>query len=249
MKAGEWITPIWGAVLLSLVSGPFAAGAETVTLLPAADTTLMEISPDNNFGSGGTFTAGGRSDGGRNRALLWFDIANNVPAGATINSVTLRVTVIAARGPNSIFDLHELLAPWNEGAGADYGLGSPALPGEVTWNDRLAPDTSWLMAGGDFVNSPSASVFIGGQANYTFLSTSALVDDVQGWLNNPASNFGWLLRSESENTPGTIRRFGSRQAGASAPALTIEFTPIPEPGPVGLLGLGLVALAALARRR
>src|SRR2546423_9079086 len=69
-----------------------AKGATTVSLRPVADTSLLaqSIYANNNFGGGNTFVSGGRPNptpgGSVSRGLLLFDIAGNVPAGATINS-------------------------------------------------------------------------------------------------------------------------------------------------------------------
>ena len=54
-------------------------------------------------------------------------------------------------------------------------------------------------------------MFINGLGSYTFGPNTNLVADVQQWLLNPATNFGWALISESENTLFTARRFGSRE--------------------------------------
>jgi hypothetical protein len=174
--------------------------------------------------------------------LLLFDIAGNVPAGSIINSATLTLTVTAvpSGGLNSTFDLNRLLASWGEGNGSDHG-GSPAGVGQATWNNRFGSSGSpWSTPGGDFSPTASASRSIAGLGSYTFASTAGLVADVQGWLTSPASDFGWVLRSESEVSGTTIRRFGSRDSGASAPTLTISYTTIPEPAALSILGLGLV---------
>jgi len=84
---------------------------------------------------------------------------------------------------------------------------------------------------------------------YTFTSTANLVGDVQGWLNNPASNFGWILMSESENSPTSIRRFASRDAVSGAPLLTINFTPVPEPGTWTVLAVGMLFIVWRLRRK
>ena len=49
-----------------------------------------------------------------------------------------------------------------------------------------------------------------------------MVADVQSWLNNPASNFGWLVLGD-ETAIATAKRFDTRES-ASPPMLTIEFT-------------------------
>src|SRR5207249_7454081 len=47
--------------------------------------------------------------------------------------------------------------------------------------------------------------------------------DAQAWLNNPATNFGWMLITESERTPESARRFGSREDPSHAPVLVIGY--------------------------
>jgi hypothetical protein len=59
---------------------------------------------------------------------------------------------------------------------------------------------------------------------YTFASASNLIADVQAWLTNPASNFGWVLMSQSENITETARRFGSREDADNAPTLVVEYS-------------------------
>ncbi len=67
-------------------------------------------------------------------------------------------------------------------------------------------------------------MFVSGLGAYVFPSTAGLVSDVQGWVNNPGSNAGWLLISEGEGTPKTARLFATREDTANAPVLTIQYT-------------------------
>src|SRR5205823_5423166 len=81
---------------LALASQSFSmVQAATISLQPVADTTLQQAFPDNNFGGGTSFTAGGRRNGGITRALVQFDIAGNLPAGAVISSASLTLTVVS----------------------------------------------------------------------------------------------------------------------------------------------------------
>ena len=52
-----------------------------------------------------------------------------------------------------------------------------------------------------------------------------MLADVQGWLDDPSTNFGWLLLGNESGTR-TTKRFDSKDnpTEANRPALTIEFT-------------------------
>lgn len=231
MKNTEALLRCFAATAVAAVSGAFRAEAQSnLTLQPVADTTLHEAFPDNNFGGGSTFTAGGRNMGGRARALLKFDLAGALPSGATILSASLTVTVTAANGPESTFELHRVLADWGEGNGSDFSSGSPGGPGEATWNNRLGPGTPWTTPGGDFLSTISAAAAINAPGQYTFTGPG-LVSDLQTWQTQPATNFGWLLRSEDERIAGTIRRFAGRLDANNPPRLEIVFA-LPATPPV-----------------
>ena len=98
---------------------------------------------------------------------------------------------------------------------------------EVTWNSRLA-GVPWQSpgadGGADAAANESSTVEILDVGTYTFPSSSALVADVQAWVNDPSRNFGWMLQSQDEGTPKTARLFGSRESGNSAPILGIDYS-------------------------
>ena len=213
-----------GCGIIVLTTAPVSHAA-TTNLAAVADTSIHTFFPNNNFGGGATFTAGGRSSmngGGFSRALLRFDIAAHLPAGATVNSAQLILAVSNVNGPDSTFDLHRLLAGWGEGGG-DPGLGTTATTGEATWNHRVAPDTSWAAPGGDYQAASSGSQFVGAVGSYTF-SGPGMASDVQIWLDNPVTNFGWALRSRSETTSSTIRRFAGRLDAVNPPRLVVDYS-------------------------
>jgi hypothetical protein len=181
-------------------AGFLAAGvvslAETVTLHPVADTTLFGTKPTNNLGQAANLLSGTVMNGAKNRALLKFDPAAQIPAGARIESVKLELTVVGASSPGTGFALHRMLANWEEGRGtSNHGL--PALPGETTFLHRRSGQETWDMPGAgapaDYAVNPSASVAVGGAGTYTFTNTPALLADVRLWVESPRRNFGWIV--------------------------------------------------------
>src|SRR5713226_8531565 len=70
--------------------------ADEVVLTPIADATLIERAPGNSSGGADFFNAGTTQVGTRNRALIQFDPASQIPANATITSATLELRVVRA---------------------------------------------------------------------------------------------------------------------------------------------------------
>lgn len=207
------------------------ASAATITIPVAADTSLYESFPDNNYGASEHIAAGTTTGLQRTRALIRFDLSA-IPGGSTVTDVRLNISVTTnPGGPASIFELHRMLQSWVEGtkkspAGFPPGNGAAATAGEPTWNRRSAPSTSWTIAGGlaDAAATASSSVSMNNPGGYEFPNSPALISDVQGWLSNPSSNFGWMMISTSESTSQTARRFGSKESTAP-PSLVVTYTP------------------------
>jgi hypothetical protein len=164
------------------------------------------------------------------RALLSFDILEHIPVGSTIHSVSLTLHVSkTSSGPQSV-SLHRVLADWGEGisvAGRGGGSGGPSAEGDATWLHRSYKAELWDTPGGDFSAQASADTLVNNTGFYTFGSTPEMVSDVNGWLDNPAGNFGWILIGDEGPTTPTSKRFDSRDNPTVAfrPLLTINFTP------------------------
>src|SRR5258708_6250993 len=141
-----------------LALGTHALLADTVSLSPVADSHIRQLfDPDTNYGTLAQMWAGTVGDTGQHairRALMRFDLSGQVPAGAVINSVSLRITVVKVppSAANSVFDLRRILQPWNELT--------------VTWNSRLGGSSPWQVpgAGGaqDAALAASSSIFVSG---------------------------------------------------------------------------------------
>jgi PKD repeat protein len=207
-----------------------AAAVETVTIEAAQDTTLYE--GDGSLANGsGSYLFTGRtqafSGSQERRALLAFDIAGALPAGSTITSVSLQMTMSKTVAGVQTVELHRLLESWGEGASdapAQEGGGTAAQAGDATWMHREFPGTFWSTPGGSFSSTVSATEQIEDTDDYSFSSTSQIVADAQGWLDDPASNFGWAMVVPSPET-GSAKRFNSRENGntGSRPQLIITY--------------------------
>lgn len=235
---------------LTLAAG---AQADTVSITTSKDNTLYFplVGPTSN--GAGEFVYVGGSGAGPRRALLAFDIAAAVPASATINSVTLTLHLsrFSLFSDGNDITLHRVLADWGEGtsdAGDPGGIGATPTLGDATWDHRFYDDVFWTTPGGDFDPTVSGSTFVDVVlGHYTWSSTSQMVADVQAWLDNPTSNFGWLLMGD-EPTANSAKRFDSREnvVPANRPQLVIDYTPIPEP--TGLMAATLLLIGWQRRR-
>jgi spore coat protein A len=246
-----WLSPsIRIAATASVLLFATLAHADQVILQPVQDNTLYEpIQKDNledrSNGAGKTMFTGRTKDAKNaadeiavRRAVLAFDIAGSgIPAGSTIDSVTLNLTCTKAK-LNSNFNvrLHELSSDWGEGTSntgnSQQGRGDTPTTGDATWQHTFYDTTSpqfWTTQGGDYDGTASATTPVGGQGGYTWGSTSGMVADVQNWLDNPSQNFGWILVGD-ETQNETAKQFGTREntdnGGADKPELIVNYTPL-----------------------
>jgi hypothetical protein len=201
-----------------------------ITLGSSKDNTLyQDPTGGTSDGAGPTFYAGLTAHAGSSRrGLIAFDIAGNVPAGATINSVTLTLNMSKTISGAATVELHRVLADWGEGtsnAGTNGGMGTTATTNDATWLYRFYNTATWTNQGGDFSTTVSASTSVSGVAAYTWGSTSQMVADVTAWLNTPSSNFGWIVLGD-ETTNGSAKCFDTKENATPAdrPALTIDYT-------------------------
>ena len=205
---------------------PLPAVAVEGTLTADKDNSLYEHPDGSQSNGSGDYLFVGRSNGLSQRALVFFDIAGSIPDGSTIESVSLTMNVSSSQAGTDNVSLHRLLADWGEGDSVDgeEGRGATATRGDATWIHSFSSDTMWENPGGDFTSIASADLGVGGIGNYTWTSTPDMIGDVQGWLDDPSTNFGWILiGNESGGT--TAKRFDSRehQSEANHPVLTIVF--------------------------
>lgn len=222
-----------------------SVAAQNVDVLPVADASLFEdpagaladgLGPHLYVGR--TNSAGGY---GARRGLLRFDVAAAVPPGFEVVSASLVLHQSSFNGNPTTVALHRTLTPWSEGpsnAGSPGGGGAPAVAGDATWTHAVLPSAPWVAAGGDFEPVPDATVPVINPGFYVFGPTPALTAAVRDLRANPASDFGWLLKTTDEQI-GIAKRFDSRENPGFEPVLSIVYAPA-FPASAATFGAGCV---------
>jgi len=202
-----------------------------VVLKAERDATIYEEGNGTIANGSGSYLFTGRTESqngsAERRALLAFPITQAIPEGSTITSVSLELTMSRTNSGGQSVRLHRLLEDWSEGPSDppdQEGGGATAVAGDVTWIHREFSETLWTTSGASFAQSASATLQVGNEGSYTYSSTPELVADVQGWLDDASSNFGWVLVVDAPAT-GSAKRFNSREnsTASSRPKLTIDY--------------------------
>lgn len=197
---------------------------QTVTLRPSKDGTLFETGNGSLAnGAGIHLFAGNTNSSSKRRALVHFDVASQIPAGSRVTSATLTMQVsLTIAGPEPM-RLHAVNRNWSEGSSnagdTRDGGGASSRTGDATWIHSSFNTTRWTTPGGDFNATADATANIGAGG----ASWSPLTARVQAWVDQPSSNFGWILIG-NESRGRTAKRFDSREVeGETKPKLVVEF--------------------------
>jgi hypothetical protein len=229
------------SALLGLLAGT-PSFADTISfqegaLLPGGgtyastqDTEIQGAAPTTNLGSEPSLRADADQLGFPAQSLVRFDdifgaALGQIPLGSTIISAILAFEVEnASSAPAGNISVFQMTVGWAESS---------------TW-DSLG---SGVTTGSETVASPDDTVTATALGPVSF----DVLTSVQAWAAG-ASNFGWVLTNDS--TDGLQLRSSEFGTLAVRPSLTIEYTPIPEPGTAQLVGLaGVAALVARRLRR
>ncbi|HEY7025607.1 MAG TPA: DNRLRE domain-containing protein [Candidatus Limnocylindrales bacterium] len=196
----------------------------TVTATPSTttsviDATVEQATPTSNFGSATTLEV----DSARNdnaRTYLKFDLSGchpTIPSSAAVKTATLNIYASALPNACRTFDVFRVTAAWAEAT--------------VTWNNQPSDPT---------VNKPPASsrttsFKIGAKNNCDnsstgYVSDIDVLDDVADYVSGAATNYGWMIRDNSENA-GTARTatFSAKNLGtlSQAPQLIVTYVTSP----------------------
>jgi len=201
----------------------------TVTLTPTKDNTLYEhVSGDLSNGAGVHLYVGRTNSGFLRRGVLAFDLASSsIPPEAAVISATLTLNLSrVSRFPvEEEVTLHRVLSDWGEGNSNGNGGGAPAASGDATWLHTFYDTDFWLNPGGDYTSTASAATLVTNTLGYySWGSTMTMTNDIQNWLAQPATNFGWLLLGD-EAQPGSAKQFDTKEnvIESNRPTLTITY--------------------------
>jgi hypothetical protein len=216
------------ALALALAAVPVALRAQTTATIPcAADNTLYQtITGDASNGAGTSLFVGLTATSSIRRAVLRFDVAAALPAGARVLSASLQLNSVQSTAALPVpVTGHRLLQSWGEGtsvATGGGGGGGIASTGDATWLHRFWPGTLWTTVGGDYDPTVSFTAAMPALGAFATAPSRQAALDVESWLANPSSNFGWLLRTD-EVLASTAHRLDSRESTNAPPTLSVTY--------------------------
>jgi hypothetical protein len=193
--------------------------AVTVEFAASSDTSIYQQDVEASNGAGQFIVAGGNA-----RGLIKFDVS--IPDGSTIIDAVLTLSAGATAGAGSAVSVHRLTTSWGEGASdasGDEYQGSAAQPFDATWQYSFFDGEQWDSPGGDFAGS-SAATSVDGVGTYEWIG-NGLIDDVQSWVDDAATNSGWLL----QRSGNAIAFLSKDSPGGLGPSLEVTYEPPPGP--------------------
>jgi hypothetical protein len=232
---------IYRALLTLLLFGVMRSGtfADMVSFSPQKDNTLYEDATGQTSNGSGIYMFAGKTNvPSLRRGLVAFDLSS-IPTNATITAATLTMFLSQTNMIDSTaVSLSKVSRDWGEGAsdaGDPGGFGVQAETNDATWLHTFYDTNFWTTPGGDFSPTLSATTMVTTGNTAYMWSGGGLLADVQGWVSNPASNFGWVILG-NEIDAGSAKRFNTRENSSNPPQLTVTYqvpgiTPSPTPTP------------------
>jgi hypothetical protein len=223
------------SLVISLTTINTAAQDTLSIQIPAfKDNTLYEDSLGSlSNGKGFYFFARKTASNENNirRGLIEFNIFEHIPTGSEVITSELVLHMSRTIAGSTEVNLHRVLSGWGESisdASGFEGSGGPAALEDATWLHSSYFSEFWSSPGGDYDSTSSATTFVSDTGSYSFGTTTKMSDEVQLWLDNPDSNFGWILIG-NESQSITAKRFDTRENGivGNRPVLIVGYVPPP----------------------
>lgn len=214
------------AASLSLTSQNFTPYRTcTITATPAtttavSDTTARQGSANTNFGALTTLTVSSAS-GANQRIYVRFDLTTcspTIPASATVRLATLRLYMTAVPAACRVYDLFPATASWVETT--------------LTWNNQPFGNTINNPPTGSRTGTFSVGTPAGcqNQATGAYVTGGTITADVATFVAGTATNFGWMIRDDTEGSATTrTATFSAKELGtvAQEPQLVITYVTVP----------------------
>jgi hypothetical protein len=194
----------------------------TVNLSATTDSYLYKSSSTENYGAySELYSYSWAAANMTQRPVLYFDMTS-IPSTATINSATLKLTVVNTGGGagTKTLEIHKLTRSFTEGTGTTPGSSTS----NVSWTNYTG-STAWTSAGGDFNGAVSASTTCSTTVTLNTQLSWTVTTDVANFVATSANNYGWIM-TQTDADAMTYFYFGSRTHGTSAyrPELTVDYT-------------------------
>lgn len=153
------------------------------------DTTIRKKFPTQTGGNDTELGTGTATDGNIVRSLLKFDVTP-IPEKSIIMSADVSLYLSSTNDPTPInLSMHAMKRSWDENT--------------ATWNNYSTAG-GWTTVGGDYNTTPLSTVTgvssVPSNVEEGIKRWSIPTSMVSGWLYNPESNLGLLLKSTSEST-------------------------------------------------
>jgi len=192
----------------------------TVTATPSTtssviDSSVRQASPTTNYGTTTTMDVASATSANR-RSYIKFDLsgcAPAIPASATVRAATLRLYVSTLPAACRTLDFFRVTSSWAETT--------------VTWNNQPFGTT---------INNPASSSRTGsfdvgtptGCLNRTagYVTGADVTSDVAAFVAGTATNNGWMIRDDAENSSTTrTTTFSAKNLStlAQAPQLVVTY--------------------------
>ena len=197
-------------LVLLLVWPPSALRSdETTAITSTRDATVNQGAPATNNGASTTLSTH-TTTGANQRSLVRFDFGStSLSSNTAIKTSTLNLVPTAPLFSSRNQEVHRITGAtdWTEAG--------------VTWNTRNGA-TAWTTPGGDFdataTDTQPSGITAGTAVPFNVLSDSTSANIPQDWVNGTISNFGLIVRDQSED--GATWQFSRTitvTAGANAP--------------------------------
>lgn len=236
----------------------------------ARDTFMRKDAPDVNMGVTSTGSMGGAGDRWYNpgnprerHSMYWWDLASitaSLQPGESIqvNSATFSLWMQEGsqmvKGATRHGNVSRVLGAWIEGTNNGGGV----TAGEPTYNHRVYNTSPWATPGAtgaaDSDMTLTFTVAPPDNSGATFRTDIDLTNIAKSWLEDGAANNGLLLHGGdwpySAGSSFECYMIASNEYTGDIgrrPLLTIDYSIVPEPTAMVLLGIG--GLLSLRRRR